>query len=213
MKLLVNLLLLNIFLTVSIVGKAQASEKGLRLGAIVGTQYNDFSKGFGTAINPQVYSFTLGAGASYLYKRLIVGGEFYQSSARKTNANESLQYVGSVTNILIGYCPFQRGASRIETSIGFGFSNNQLIGQADDNTRFQNVYNNQFSINPSLVYANVGANGLCWGLKLSYSAGVAGHTKWKYRSSGEASVFNSDVNAVVLQFTVGGVVDLLKGDQ
>jgi hypothetical protein len=213
MKLLVNLLLLNIFLTVSIVGKAQATEKGLRLGAIVGTQYNDFRKGFGTAINAQVYSFTLGAGASYLYKRLIVGGEFYQSSARKTNANESLQYVGSVTNILIGYCPFQRGASRIETSIGFGFSNNQLIGQADDSARFENVYNNQFSINPSLVYANVGTNGLCWGLKLSYSAGVAGDTKWKYRSSDEDSVFDSDVNALVLQFTVGGVVDLLKGDQ
>ncbi len=213
MTLHLKLFLIAILLAVVTVCKAQSPEKSLRLGAIVGTKYNDFSKGFGTAIDPQLYSFTLGAGASYLYRRLMVGSEFYQSSARKTNANESLQYVGSFTNVLIGYCPFQRGSSRIETSMGFGISINQLIGQDNNNTRFENVYNNQFSINPSLAYYNEGANGLCWGLKLTYSAGVAGDTKWKYRSSDENSVFESNVNGVVLQFTIGGVVEFIKGDK
>jgi len=149
-------------LTTSIVSQAQFAKKGLRLGAIVGTSINNFSSTFGsTAVQPNFNAFALGAGANYLSNRLILGGEFYQLSGNQSSATESIQFIGAVTTVSFGYCLLERKNTRLETSLGFGFSNNQVISQDKQNTRFQNVINNQLLLNPSLSIYQKGANNLC----------------------------------------------------
>jgi hypothetical protein len=191
--------------------QAQSSYKGLRLGATLGTRVNNFTSDFGSAsLDATFRSFALGAGATYLSNRLLFGGEFYQVSGSKTSATESLQLIGSVTTIAIGYCLFERGGFRIESSLGFGLSNNQVISEDKQNTRFQSVYNNQLTLNPGLSFYRKSANNLCFGLKLGYSLGTAGESVWKYQSNDLESSFKSKVDAFSVQLTVGGIVEFVK---
>jgi hypothetical protein len=198
-------------LTTSIVSQAQFAKKGLRLGAIVGTSINNFSSTFGsTAVQPNFNAFALGAGANYLSNRLILGGEFYQLSGNQSSATESIQFIGAVTTVSFGYCLLERKNTRLETSLGFGFSNNQVISQDKQNTRFQNVINNQLVLNPSLSIYQKGANNLRFGLRLIYSVGTGGESAWKYQSSELESGFKSNVNAFSIQLSIGGIVEFAK---
>ena len=198
-------------LATSIVAQAQFAKKGLRLGAIVGTSINNFSSTFGsTAVQPNFNAFALGAGANYLSNRLILGGEFYQLSGNQSSATESIQFIGAVTTVSFGYCLLERKNTRLETSLGFGFSNNQIISQDKQNTRFQNVINNQLVLNPSLSIYQKGANNLCFGLRLIYSVGTGGESAWKYQSSELESGFKSNVNAFSFQLSIGGIVEFAK---
>ncbi|MFN6089150.1 MAG: hypothetical protein ACK47E_10440 [Cyclobacteriaceae bacterium] len=70
----------------------------------------------------------------------------------------------------------------METTLGFTFSNNQIISQDKQSTPFQNVINNQLLLNPSLSIYQKGANNLCFGLRLVYSVGTGGESAWKYQS-------------------------------
>lgn len=198
-------------LATSIVAQAQFAKKGLRLGAIVGTSINNFSSTFGsTAVQPNFNAFALGACANYLSNRLVLGGEFYQLNGNQSSATESIQFIGAVTTVSFGYCLLERKNTRLETSLGFGFSNNQIISQDKQNTRFQNVINNQLVLNPSLSIYQKGGNNLCFGLRLIYSVGAGGETNWKYQSSGLDSGFKSNVNAFSIQLSIGGIVEFAK---
>jgi hypothetical protein len=198
-------------LTTPIVSEAQFAKKGLRLGAIVGTSINNFSSTFGsTTVQPNFNAFALGAGANYLSNRLILGGEFYQLSGNQSSATESIQFIGAVTTVSFGYCLLERKNTRLETSLGFGFSNNQVISQDKQNTRFQNVINNQLVLNPSLSIYQKGANNLRFGLRLIYSVGTGGESAWKYQSSELESGFKSNVNAFSIQLSIGGIVEFAK---
>ena len=198
-------------LATSIVSQAQFAKKGLRLGATVGTSINNFSSTFGsTTVQPNFNAFALGAGANYLSNRLILGGEFYQLSGNQSSATESIQFIGAVTTVSFGYCLLERKNTRLETSLGFGFSNNQIISQDKQNTRFQNVINNQLVLNPSLSIYQKGANNLRFGLRLIYSVGTGGESAWKYQSSELESGFKSNVNAFSIQLSIGGIVEFAK---
>ena len=48
------------------------------------------------------------------------------------------------------------------------------------------------------------------GLKFAYNVGVDGDATWKYKSSEQNSIFKSNVNAFVVQLTIGGVIDFIK---
>jgi hypothetical protein len=198
-------------LVISTHSQAQLANKGLRLGATVGTCINNFSSTFGsTTVQPNFNSFALGAGANYLSNRLVLGGEFYQLNGNQSSATESIQFIGAVTTVSFGYCLLERKNTRLETSLGLGFSNNQVISQDRQNTRFQNVINNQQLLNPSLSVYQKGANNLCFGLRLIYSVGAGGETNWKYQSSGLDSGFKSNVNAFSVQLLIGGIVEFAK---
>lgn len=190
---------------------AQSSYKSLRLGATLGTSINNFNSGFGsTSLDAKLNSFALGAGATYVLGKLLVGGEFYQLSGGKTNAIESIQFIGAVTTVSVGYCLFEKKSFRIESALGVGLSNNQIISQDKQNTRFQNVFNNQLALNPSLSFYQKGANNLCFGLKLIYSLGTTGESNWKYQSSELESAFRSNVNSFSIQLSIGGIVEFVK---
>lgn len=200
-----------VLLFTSIASQAQFAKKGLRLGATLGTSINNFNTTFGsTTVQPNFNTFALGAGANYLSNRLIFGGEFYQLNGNQSSATESIQFIGAVTTVSFGYCLLERKNTRLETSLGFGFSNNQIISQDKQNTRFQNVINNQLLLNPSLSIYQKGAKNLCFGLKLIYSVGTGGESAWKYQSSELESGFKSNVNAFSIQLSIGGIVEFAK---
>jgi hypothetical protein len=205
------ILIFLVLLVISTHSQAQLASKGLRLGATVGASINNFSSTFGsTTVQPNFNAFALGAGANYLSNRLILGGEFYQLNGNQSSTTESIQFMGAVTTVSFGYCLLERKNTRLETSLGFGFSNNQIISQDNQNTRFQNIINNQLLLNPSLSIYQKGANNLCFGLRLIYSAGAGGESAWKYQSSELESGFKSNVNAFSIQLSIGGIVEFAE---
>ncbi len=211
-KMMVICLLIYIgCLTKTTLLQGQALQKGLRLGATIGTGINNFNSNLGaTTLKGDFNPFALGAAAHYISNRVAVGGEFYQLSGNQSSATESMQFIGSVTSVSIGYCIWERNNTRLEASLGFGFSNNQVISQDKQNTRFENITNNQMILNPCVSVYRKMPNNLCLGLRLAYAAGINGASAWKYRAGELESVFKSDINAFSIQLYVGGIVDLIK---
>jgi len=201
-----KLLLVSMVLLSGTGGLFAQSFKGLRLGALVGLQGNRFGAGFGTQLSSTHRSFTQGAAASFLTGNFIIGGEFYQSSGTREQGPESIQLTGSNMSLVVGYCPFRTSSFRLETTLGLGISSNQIIAGRSDSKDFENLVNNQFSLNPGIAaYINNRSN-LTWGIRLFYDIGVNGNTAWKYKVNDTDSIFQSNVNAFVIQFTMGGII-------
>jgi hypothetical protein len=188
---------------------AQQSNKALRLGATIGTKYSDFDNTFGTTLEPEIYSFSLGAGASYLYNKIIIGAEFYHSNANRSNDSYYLQHNAFASNFMLGYALVKTKSIRLESSVGFGLSNNQIVTQNKPDSNSLHLYNNQFSVDPSVSFYNIGKTGLAWGGKVSYTVGTNGDTEWKFKSAEENSTSKGDINAFKIQFTTGGAIDFI----
>ncbi|MBC8083277.1 MAG: hypothetical protein H7Z21_08700 [Hymenobacter sp.] len=205
-----------LFFTLTLVGftsttlRAQSELRALRLNAIVGTRYNDFDNAFNVAIKPEIYSFTLGAGSTLLRNRFLAGTEFSFSSGTKTSSQQSLQYVGFNTNLFVGYNLLRGAAWRLEPTVGFSLSNNQLIAQEKQNTAFLNLVNNQVGVSTALALINVNSLGLCTGLRVGYYVPFSNDTAWQYRASEADTGLKDNVNAFFVQLTIGGLINLNK---
>lgn len=182
----------------------------LRLNAMVGPKYNDFTSNFGVGVKPELYTFALGAGSTFLRNRWLAGSEFYFSSGTKTAGPESLQYVGFNTNLFVGYNLLPGSSWRLETTVGFSTSTNQLIAQDEQGPAFLNVVNDQAGVTTAVALLNVNGLGLCTGLKAGYFVPFAGASRWQYRGSGADAGLRDKVDAFFIQLTLGGLINLSK---
>lgn len=183
---------------------------GIYFGAIAGTQINDFNKHFAVDVDPQLVSFSIGAGSAWTKNNYIIGLEFLYSAANKDNNNGEIQYVGFRNTLSFGYNVSKSKTWRIEPNVGLVLNNNQLIVQNKNNGAFQNLINNQVCGNIGLNIKAVRINGLFTGLKLGYIVPFSGETEWENKVIGTATGLKDNVGAFYIQLNIGGLLDLTK---
>lgn len=183
-------------------------ESGIYFGAIAGTKLNDFNKHFNVNIDPQLYSFSIGAGSSWTKNKYVVGIEFLYSSAKNEDKLGEIQYVGFGNTLFFGYNISKSKTWKIEPNLGIVLNNNQLIVQDRTNTTFQNLINNQLNGNIGINIKTVGKNGLFTGVKLGYMLPFSGETEWENKVSGTKTGLKDNVDAFYLQLNLGGLLTL-----
>ena len=188
----------------------EKKETGIYFGAIAGTKINDFNKHFAVDIDPQLYSFSIGAGSALTKNNFIVGFEFLYSAAQKNNDFGDIQYVGFSNTLSFGYNVSKSKTWKIEPNLGVVLNNNQLIIQNKNNTNFQNLINNQISGNIGLNIKAVRKNGLFTGLRFGYMLPFSGETDWKNKVSDSKSGLKDNVGAFHIQLNIGGLLNLNK---
>ena len=204
------LLLLALFALSFSVFAQEKKETSIYFGAIVGTKINDFNKHFAVDIDPQLNSFSIGAGSALTKKNYIIGFEFLYSAAQKDNSLGEIQYVGFSNTLTLGYNVSNNKTWKIEPNIGVVLNNNQLIIQNKNNTNFQNLINNQLSGNIGLNIKAVRKNGLFTGLRFGYMLPFSGETEWKNKVSESKSGLKDNVGAFHIQLNIGGLLSLTK---
>jgi len=183
---------------------------GIYFGAIVGTQINDFNKHFAVDVDPQLVSFSIGAGSAWAKNNYVIGLEFLYSSANKDNNNGAIQYVGFRNTLSFGYNVSKNKAWRLVPNLGVVLNSNQLIVQNKNNGAFQNLINNQVCGNIGLNITAVRKNGLFTGVKLGYLVPFSGETEWENKVTGTATGLKDNVGAFYIQLNIGGLLDLTK---
>lgn len=190
----------------------ETKDNGIYFGAIIGTKYNDFSRQFNVDINPELYSFSIGAGSAWTKNNYVIGFEFLYSSAQKDNSSGEIQYIGFSNTLSFGYNISSNKTWKIEPTIGIVLDNNQLISQNISNNTFQNLTNNQISGSVGLNIKTVGQNGLFTGVKIGYNFPFSGETAWEDKITGNASGLRDNVGSFYLQLNLGGLLDLTKSN-
>jgi hypothetical protein len=200
-----------VLLTINTTILAQENKgTAIYFGAIAGTQINDFNKHFAVDVDPQLYSFSIGAGSAWTKNNYVIGFEFLYSAAKKDNNNGEIQYVGFRNTLSFGYNVSKNKTWKIEPNLGVVLNNNQLIVQNKNNAAFQNLTNNQVCGNIGLNIKAVGKNGLFTGIKLGYILPFSGETEWENKVTGTATGLNDNVGAFYIQLNLGGLLDLTK---
>jgi hypothetical protein len=209
-----KIIILTAFLIAStFVAKAQENkETGMYFGAIIGTKYNNFNNHFIADVEPDLYSFSIGAGAAWTKNNYVIGLDFLYSNANKDNNIGDIQYVGFSNTLWFGYNVSKSKTWKIEPNLGLVLSNNQLIAQNKLTNSFQNLTNNQVMGNIGLNVKLISENGLFTGIKLGYMVPFSGDTEWENKVSESGSGLNDNVGAFYLQLNLGGLLDLTKKD-
>lgn len=205
-----KLIILTAILVISTFSTNAQSNKdtGVYFGAIIGTKYNDFNNHFATDIEPELYSFSIGAGSAWTKKNYVLGLEFLYSTANKKNSSGSIQYVGFSNTLSFGYNVANSKVWKIEPNLGLVLNSNQLIIQNKLNNSFQNLTNNQIMGNVGLNIKAVGKNGLFTGIKLGYMLPFSGETEWENKIDGTKTGLNDNVGTFYFQLNLGGLLDL-----
>ena len=147
-----TIVLVAIFLTATLSANAQDNkETGMYFGAIIGTKYNNFNNHFIADIEPELYAFSLGAGAAWTKNNYVIGLDFLYSNANKDNNAGDIQYIGFTNTLWFGYNLSKSKTWKIEPNLGVVVNNNQLIAQNKLTISFKNLTNNQ-------VMGNIGLN-------------------------------------------------------
>lgn len=196
--------------TILVVNAQENKETGVYFGAIMGIKYNDFNKHFITDIEPELYSFSIGAGSAWTRNNYIVGFEFLYSNANKNNNSGNMQYVGFSNTVSLGYNFSKSKTWRIEPNLGIVLNNNQLIIQNKITNSFQNLTNNQLMGNIGLNIKVIGQNGLFTGIKLGYMLPFSGKTEWENKVGGTKTGLIDNVGAFYIQLNLGGLLNLTK---
>ncbi len=145
-----NILILIAVFLLTISAMSQDKTSGIYFGAIVGTKLNDLNRHFIVDLNPQLYSFSIGAGSAWTKERFVVGFEFLYSSAEKNEQRGLMQYIGFSNTLSLGYSITKSNLWKVEPNIGIVMNNNQLIVQDKSTLVTQNLTNNPFSGNIGL---------------------------------------------------------------
>lgn len=185
-------------------------DTGVYFGAIIGTKYNNFNNHFVADIEPELYSFSIGAGSAWTKNNYVLGLEFLYSSANKENSSGSIQYIGFSNALSFGYNVANSKVWKVEPNIGIALNSNQLIVQNKLNNSFQNLTNNQLMGNLGLNIKLVGKNGLFTGIKLGYMLPFSGDTEWENKIDGTKTGLNDNVGTFYFQLNLGGLLDLTK---
>lgn len=185
-------------------------DTGIYFGAIIGTQYNDFSKHFIAEIEPELYSFSIGAGSAWTKNNYSIGLEFLYSNGNKDNSFGEIQYVGFSNTLSLGYNITQSKTWKIEPNFGVVFSNNQLIVQNKITNAFQNITNNQIGANFGLNVKVIDKKGLFTGIKLGYMLPFSGETEWENKVEGTKTGLNDNIGAFYFQLNIGGFLNFKK---
>lgn len=206
-----TILLIAILIVSTFVARAQENkETCMYFGAIIGTKYNDFNKHFVADVEPELYSFSIGAGAAWTKNNYVIGLDFLYSNANKDNNVGDIQYVGFSNTLWFGYNVSKSKTWKIEPNLGVVLNNNQLIVENKLDNSFQNLTNNQVMGNIGLNVKAIGKNGLFTGIKIGYMMPFSGDTEWKNKVSESGSGLNDNVGAFYLQLNLGGLLDLTK---
>ncbi len=210
-KNIIVVLALIIFINTKSIAQIEP-ETGIYFGAIVGTKFNEFNKHFITDVDPELYSFSIGAGSAWTKNNYIIGFEFLYSNGNKDNSNGEIQYIGFSNTLSFGYNISKNGNWKIEPTVGLVLNNNQLILQNKTDNSFQNLINNQFSANIGLNAKIIDSKGLFTGIRVGYMLPFSGETEWEDKVSGSATSLKDNVGSFYLQLNIGGLLTLNKSN-
>lgn len=205
------IILTAILVASTLVSNAQEKkDTGIYFGAIIGTKYNDFNNHFAADIEPELYSFSIGAGSAWTKNNYVIGFEFLYSNANKDDNTGEIQYIGFSNTLSFGYNVSKNKSWKIEPNIGVVLNNNQLIVQNKLNNSFQNLTNNQVMGNIGLNIKVVDKKGLFTGIKMGYMLPFSGETEWENKIDGTKTGLNDNVGTFYFQLNLGGLLDLTK---
>jgi hypothetical protein len=203
--------ILIVFLTFNTAVSAQESkESGIYFGAIFGTKINTFDRHFIADINPELYSFSIGAGSAWTRSNYVIGFEFLYSSANKNNDSGEIQYIGFSNTLSFGYNISRSQSWKIEPNLGVVLNNHQLVIQDTESGSFQNLTNNQIAANIGLNFKLVDQKGLFTGIKVGYLLPFSGDTEWENKVSGTPSGLKDNTGSFYIQLNVGGLLSLAR---
>lgn len=185
---------------------ARTVPSGLRLGAIAGLRMHDFGHRFGTDLGTDLNGFTLGAGAGYVRGRYVWSAEFGHTSARSTGQGEAVQLFGFSSGLSGSYALRLRPSSRLEAGLGIATANHQILTQNQQQMPALHLTNHQWTLSPGLAWYRIDPGGMTFGLRVSWVWGLSPDAAWRYRGSGEDSPWRGQVNALLVQFTTGGLL-------
>jgi hypothetical protein len=206
-------LLLTLIVVVALsmnVSAQETKESGVYFGAIVGTKINSFNKQFITNVDPEFYSFSIGAGSAWTKNNYVVGVQFLYSSGSNSNNSGEIQYTGFENALTFGYNISRSRTWRIEPNIGIMLSNNQLIVQDKESGSFQNLANNQVTANAGIDLKLINQNGLFTGIKIGYQLPLSGDTEWINKVSDRSSGLKDNIGAFYVQLNIGGLLSLVS---
>lgn len=206
MKQILNLFCWIVLLIQSYNLQAQ-NDKFLKLYAILGSQYNKSDYTFNTDFNPEIYSFSIGAGSSMNFGRINVGTEFYNSSGNNSNNLYKIQYNGFNSTLYVGYNVFNNNLLSLEPSLGFSMSNNQLIVYNKQNIVSTVYHNNQYGITPALTLMKFNTKGVSYGIKVGYNYSLS-EDNWLTSINDQETNYGERVNSFFIQLNIGGRIIL-----
>lgn len=183
---------------------------GIYFGAIVGTKENSFNNQFVADVNPELLSFSIGAGSAWTKNDFVIGFEFLYSNANKDNQNGALQYIGFTNTLTFGYNFSNSKTWKIEPNVGIIINGNQLIVQNKNSGEFQNLINNQLAANIGLNLKIIDSKGLFTGLKLGYMLPFSGDTAWKDKVTDANTGLKDNTGSFFIQLNLGGFLDFSK---
>ncbi|OYQ51484.1 hypothetical protein [Flavobacterium aurantiibacter] len=206
-----KLILTVFFLITACVVQAQDNkESGIYFGAIIGTRYNNFERHFAADVDPELFSFSIGAGSAWTKNNYVIGFEFLYSNGEKNNSYGAVQLTGFTNTLWFGYNLSTNKKWKFEPNLGLVLSNNQLIAQNKTTNSFQNLTNNQLLGNLGINVRAVGKNGLFTGIKVGYMLPFAGETEWENKVEGTNTGLSDQLGTFYIQLNLGGFLDLSK---
>lgn len=192
--------------------KAQdKKETSIMFGAIIGTKVNNFEKHFIADVEPNLYSFSIGAGSSLIKNNFVIGIEFLYSNANKDNDTNKIQYVGFDNTLYFGYNFSKNKKWIIVPNVGFVLSNNQII--VENNNSYQNLTNNQLAGSLGINVKFVNKQGLFTGIKVGYITPFSGKTEWEIKLTESKTELNDNIGSFFIQLNLGGLIDLMKTNE
>jgi hypothetical protein len=205
-------ILISVLLFYLVSLKAQdKKETSIIFGAIIGTKVNNFEKHFIADVEPNLYSFSIGAGSSLIKNNFVIGIEFLYSNANKDNDTNKIQYVGFDNTVYFGYNFSKNKKWIIEPNVGFVLSNNQII--VENNNSYQNLTNNQLAGSLGINVKFVNKQGLFTGIKVGYITPFSGKTEWKIKLTESKTELNDNIGSFFIQLNLGGLIDLIKTNE
>ena len=183
------------------------NDKNLKLYAIFSSQYNESDFTFNTNINPEIFSFSIGAGSSMNFGQISIGTEFYNSNGNNSNDQYKIQYNGFNSTIYVGYDILKNSLSSLEPSLGFSMSNNQLIVDDKQNVSSTVYSNNQYGITPALTFTKFSTQGTSFGLKVGYNYSLS-ENNWLTSINEQETNYGEGVNSFFIQLNIGGRINL-----
>lgn len=187
-------------------------ESGIYFGAIAGTKISSFDRQFAADIDPQFYSFSIGAGSAWTNGRYVAGVQFLYSSGTNSNRSGEMQYTGFENALTLGYNIADKSRWSIEPNAGIVLSNNQLIVQDTDSGSFQNLINNQVAATFGVNVKLIDQNGLFTGMRLGYQLPLSGETEWINKVSDRSSGLKDNIGAFYVQLNIGGFLSLVSAN-
>lgn len=185
-------------------------ESGVYFGAIAGIKINSFDRHFVADVDPQLYSFSIGAGSAWTDGRYVVGVQFLYSSGTVSNSSGEIQYAGFENALSLGYNLSSNRRWSVEPNAGIVLSSNQLIVQNIESGAFQNLTNNQAAAAFGLNVKLIDQNGLFTGIKIGYQLPFSGDTEWRNKVADTGSGLKDNLGSFYVQLNVGGLLSLAR---